>query len=417
MIFHELESITTAQKKLQDVLKQLELQNEEVAVTAAYGRILAEDVVSKLNVPGFRRTAMDGYAVRCQDVQSASKETPVTLPMVGEVKMGKAPGFTIGEGQCAYIPTGGMLPAGADGIVIIEDTAQGGEIPDAADGDVKIDMQAAAKPGANLVEIGEDVQQGETVLFRGTRLRASEIGALASLGVATVKVYRPLRLAILSTGDELVGIDEVPHPGQVRDINSYTIMAMAQKYGMQIVQMSLLKDDEALVGRTVREAMLQADLIALSGGSSVGKKDATVRIIETVASPGVFVHGIALKPGKPTILGWDQESSTIFAGVPGHPASAIMSFEMIVMTSIQRWLCPRSAAMAATVPMILGTEAKAKRIRDTCITVRVENGIVTPVNKKSGAITMLSQADGYILIPAGESRRKGDSVDVHLFDR
>lgn len=426
MLIEKMESTEKAKEKLKESLKLMMPEKEVVPINEAYNRILAEDIISEIEVPGFLRTAMDGYALHCEDAAEASPENPVKLKYIGEVEMGKPPQFTVGKGECAYVPTGGMMPEGADGIVIIENTDRGGDIPSGNEKDIEnlyIEMRLSAVPGANLVEPDEDVAKGELVLASGRRIRPQEMGILAALGKKAVSVYKPYSMAIISTGDELVSIDDIPAGGQVRDINSYTMLGLAEKYGMAVTRMDLLKDKEDLLEEAVRAAMNEADIIAISGGSSVGKKDATARIIDEVADPGVFIHGVALKPGRPTILGLDEKTKTLFVGVPGHPASAMMSFELIVTDTI-REMITGAGGSAKTVPAVLKGTAKAKGNRDTCITVRLaelesaKNSNIkfeaTPVKKKSGAISMLSQADGYILIPAGRNVADGETVQVRL---
>ena len=417
MLFTNLDTIASAKAKLRGKLEELGLQTEIIKTTNCFGRILAQDIVSDVYIPSFRRTAMDGYAVICAETEGASEGNPVILDMIGEVEMGKAPDFAIEPGTCAYVPTGGMFPKGADGLVIIEDTDRGGEIPDASEDDVKVAMFSAASPGNNLVEIGEDMKKGDVVLKSGRKMRQQDIGVLAALGITEVEVFRPLSMTIISTGDELVGIDEIPEGGQVRDINSYTLMAMAEKYGMEVKSMHLLRDVDDVLEDCVREAMKEADIVAISGGSSVGKKDATAPIIDKVASPGVFVHGIKLKPGRPTILGTDDETRTLFVGVPGHPASAIMSTEMIVIDTLREIM---GCGKEPEVPAVLTAPIKADKKRDTCITFHlIDNGpgsrlAAEPLRKKSGAITMLSQADAYVLLEAGQQMEEGELVSLRM---
>lgn len=417
MLFTNLDTIETAKAKLRGKLEEMGLRTESVNTTECFGRILAQDIISDVDVPSFRRTAMDGYAVICAETEGASEDNPVVLEMIGEVEMGKTPAFEIKPGTCAYVPTGGMFPKGADGLVIIENTDRGGEIPDISEGNVKIAMFSGALPGDNLVEPGEDMKKGETILKSGRKLRQQDIGVLAALGISEVEVYKPLSMTIISTGDELVGIHEVPEGGQVRDINSYTLMAMAQKYGIEVKSMHLLQDVDDILEECVRNATNEADFVAISGGSSVGKKDATAPIINKVASPGVFVHGIKLKPGRPTILGTDDETRTLFVGVPGHPASAIMSTEMIVIDTLRELMgCGKEPELQA----VLAAPIKADKKRDTCITFHlIDHGPGTqlkaePLRKKSGAITMLSQADAYVLLEAGQQMEEGETVAVRM---
>lgn len=417
MLFKKLLTIDEAKEKFADIMDRRGLESEVVKIEQAYGRILAEDVVSNMDVPGFLRTAMDGYAVKCVETAGAGPNSPVRLKMIGEVEMGKAPEFEIKGGECAYVPTGGMVPEGADGLVIIEDTNRGGDIPDfkSCHDDVYIEVFAQAEPEADFVSPDEDVSKDELIIEKGKKLQCREIGVLAALGLDEIRVYKNLKIAIISTGDELVGIGDMLKPPKVRDINSYTLMALAQKYGMEVTMMELLKDDEDIFESKVREAMRDSDIIAASGGSSVGKKDFTARIINKVANPGVIVHGIALKPGKPTILGYDDDSRTVFVGVPGHPSSAMMSFEIIVMDVIRRKYTGKTAE-EKEIRAVLTVPVEAKKSRDTCVTVSVKNGEAVPIGRKSGAITMLSRADGYILLKAGSSCKQGDIVNVKIFE-
>ncbi len=374
----------------------------------AQGAVLAEDLCAGESVPSFRRSTVDGYAVCAADTGGAGESIPAFLKIAGEVEMGKAADVSVTPGTCVYVPTGGMIPEGADAVVMVEYCE--------LFSDFEAAVYQSVSVGANIVEAGDDMKEGQKVLFRGTRLGPASIGVLASLGITRVKVYRPWKIFIISTGDELVPPGGKPKPGQVRDINTYGICAMAQKLGFEVTGCAVLKDERGLLFQTAAKAMEDSDIVVVSGGSSQGKKDETNSVIDELASEGAFTHGLALKPGKPTILGYDRPSKTLLVGLPGHPAAAMLVFELLVgwlwrAVTGEREPYPRMAEISTNLPAAPG--------KLTCQLVhlkRMEDGrlLACPIFGRSGLISTLSRSDGYLLIEENqEGLKKGEQVFVY----
>jgi len=409
MEFLKVDSVEVAREKLLSSAKDWLASREITTLAKACGGILAEDVYTPHDMPAFRRATVDGYAVLSKDTAAAGESIPVFLNVKGRVDMGMPASLAIGHGECAEVPTGGMLPDGADAVVMTEYAE-----PFGADG---VALYNGAADGENVVQIGEDAGAGSRLLRRGKRLLPQDIGVLAAAGVTAVPVYSPPRLTIISTGDELVSPEKDPAPGQVRDINTYALTALAQKNGFFVVGAAVLPDDESALERAIREAMEKSDIVAVSGGSSQGKKDITRAVIDRVSSPGVYTHGMAIKPGKPTILGYDSPSRTLLAGLPGHPVSAMMVFELLF-----GWLLREitGSAQAPAIPAHLSCNVASSPGKLTCWPVRLEwtgkEFAAEPIFGKSGLITTLTKADGYFTVDRDtEGLEAGRTVLVHLF--
>ena len=423
-----VDTLEEAREKLGRYLKFLPLENETVSLGNSMlshnACVLAKDLYVSSDIPGFRRATVDGYALVASDTAAAGESIPVFLRLAGTVIMGEPAGFSIRSGECAFIPTGGMLPDGADAVIMVEHTERSG---------ANIAVYEAAAPGSGMVEQGEDLRKGEMLLRRGTLIRPQEAGALAAAGIMNLFVFAPLKLSLFSTGDELVPPESSPGPGQIRDINSFALKALAIKRGYRVVSSRVLPDDEYALETALREAMVSSDVIAVSGGSSQGEKDMTAAIINRVARPGVFTHGLALKPGKPTILGWDDESRTVLAGLPGHPVAAMMVFELLL-----GWLHDKLLGLPSPfpVPARLSCNVPGQSGRTVCQSVILHASdpdekdavktealntldageyIAEPVFGKSGMISTLTRAGGYILIDRNrEGLNKGEKVLVYL---
>ena len=404
-----VDTIDEARDKINNCVKKWPVKTESTALGEVQGRVLAEDIFSPCDIPPFRRSTVDGYAVIAADTAGAGEAIPVYLKQTGYVQMGKLAGFSIHNGECAYVPTGGMLPDGADAVVMVEYCEPSNGI---------IAVYEAAASGAGTAETGEDLRKGALFLKRGTFLRPQEVGALSAAGITKLSVFSPLAVCLISTGDELTSPENDPAPGMIRDVNTNMLKALAGKYCYRVTSAAVLGDDEQRLEAAVREAMALCDIVAISGGSSQGEKDFTAQIIDRAAKPGVFTHGIAVKPGKPTILGWDEESKTLFAGLPGHPVSAMIVFELLFgrLSINSRFLSSRypliPAHVSCNVPGAPG--------RTVCqpVILHFDNGgySAEPVFGKSGLISTLTHADGYIIIDLNkEGLNKGDSVFVHLF--
>jgi molybdopterin molybdotransferase len=409
MEFLNVDSVDSAREKLLSSVKGWLASTERLPLNQACGRILAQDAVAGEDIPSFRRSTVDGYAVISEDTAAAGNSIPVLLTERGQVEMGKPAPMTLGQGECAEVPTGGMVPEGADAVSMVEYT----ELFSIAG----VMVYESVAYGENVVQIGEDAKAGGLLLRRGRRLLPQDIGALAAAGITTVHVYIPPSMTVLSTGDELTPPEKAPSPGQVRDVNTYALTALAERNGFHVVGASVLRDDESVLEQALREAMKASDIVIVSGGSSQGQKDITKKVIDRVSAPGVYTHGMAIKPGKPTILGCDDASQTLLVGLPGHPVSAMMVFELL-LSRLLREITGRSQAPA--IPAQLADNAASSPGRLTCWPVKLEwaetGYMAYPVYGKSGLITTLTKADGYFLIERDtEGLRAGQAVLVHLF--
>lgn len=405
----KVDSVDKAFERLMKCVENRELIREAVPLERVSGRILCEDIHAFDDIPGFTRSTVDGYAVVSSDTAAAGDGIPVFLTIKERVAMGEPAQSVINSGECAVVPTGGMLPAGADAVVMVEYSEPFG--------DNGVALYQSAANGENVVQRGSDARTGDLLLRRGKALLPQDIGALAAAGITAVPVYAPLRLAIISTGDELVPPDKTPGPGQVRDINTYALRALAEKNGFCVTSAIVVPDDESALEAAMRDALGKCDIIAVSGGSSRGDKDATEKIIDKVTSSGVFTHGLAVKPGKPTILGYESATGTLLAGLPGHPVSAMMIFELL-FCRLYRELT--GASRPPAVPARLTCNIASSPGKLTCWPAVLEpegcGYSASPVFGKSGLITTLTKADGYFTVDRDrEGLEAGSQVMVHLF--
>jgi molybdopterin molybdotransferase len=375
---------------------------ERVPLDEANGRVLAHDVVSDADVPPFARAAMDGYAVRSADTAGASRGEPRLLQCVEQVFTGQVPVQAVAHGQCIEIATGAPMPAGADSVVMVEETA--------TDDSGAVRILAAAQPRQNVGLQGADIQRGQTVLRAGTALNASRVGALAALGLTAIDVYARPRVAILSTGNEIVSPGAPLAPGQIYDINRFTLAAIAADHGGVAVPFRTAVDSLEDLSRAVDEC-LGEDLLVFSGGSSVGHRDL---IMDVIAAKGeVLFHGIAVKPGKPTAFG--RIGGKLVFGMPGYPTSCLSNAYILLAPTLRRIArLPLQAIRSLSLP--LGARVTSVPGRHQFYSVRIADGVAMPAFKASGDITSMSQADGYIEIAADvEVVEEGRVVDVKLF--
>jgi molybdopterin molybdotransferase len=364
---------------------------ERVPLPAASGRVLAEDLVASVDLPGFRRSTMDGYAVCASSTFGASDSAPALLTVVGSVEMGTRAEVAVKPGQAAHILTGGMVPTDADAVVMVEHT-------EAID-ETTIEVIRAVAPQQNVIEPDDDVGRGDTLLERGTRLRPQEIGLLAALGYLEVEVFARPVVAIISTGDEIVPIEDAPTPGQIRDVNTHTLSAMVESAGGVVRRLGIIGDDFETLFAICRAALVDADAVIVSGGSSVGSRDLTLDVIEALTDSEVRLHGVAIKPGKPTILA--DVAGKAFWGLPGHVASAMVVFHVLVRRHIERisgarprpeWSVP--ARLTRNVASVHGRR-DFLRVR---LEVRDDRLWAIPVLGKSGLIRTMVEADGLVEI-------------------
>jgi molybdopterin molybdotransferase len=402
-----VDTVEQARENIWTCVKNRPLKNETVSLDEGLGRILALDIFAEGDIPAFNRATVDGYAVHSADTAGAGEAIPVFLKCAGEVSMGESANLSIGSGECAYVPTGGMLPAGADAVAMVEYCENAGG---------NIAVYEAAASGAGVALAGEDIKKGALLLRRGTQIRPQEAGALSAAGITSFPVFVPLGLSIISTGDELVPPEEIPNSGKIRDINSNALKALSLRRGYNVVSSRIVRDNEASLEAAIREAIALSDVVVISGGSSKGEKDSTASAINRAAKPGVFCHGLSLKPGKPTILGWDEGSQTLLAGLPGHPVAAMVVFELI-LGWLHDKLFDRPPPFA--VPAKISCNVPGSPGRTVCQPVILhlegDSYLAEPVFGKSGMITTLTRADGYIKIDLNkEGLKKGESVMVQL---
>ncbi|MEG6616600.1 gephyrin-like molybdotransferase Glp [Peptococcaceae bacterium 1198_IL3148] len=400
-------TVEQGRKLLTDNLKLPMAEN--VPILSALDRVLAQNVTAKEDVPGFDRSTMDGYAVKAKDTFGASESLPAYIDVGGQVLMGKQPPGELKPGQAWAIPTGGMLPPGADAVVMVEYTE---ELDDRTIGVTK-----PVAPGENMVRKGEDVPVGATVLTAGHKIRPQDLGILSATGVTEVPVRPKMKVGIVSTGDEVVSPENTPEPGQVRDINSYTLYGLARQGGAIPTIYGIVKDDFDSLKATISTALNENDLVLVSGGSSVGARDVTAKVIEDLGQPGVLFHGIGIKPGKPTI-GAVVDGKPIF-GLPGHPVSAMVVYSLLV-DPLVRWGSYDNALREVSVRAKITRNMRSAAGREDFLRVRVyvEQGelFAEPVLGKSGLISTMVKADGLARIPEGkEGVEAGEYVEVKLF--
>lgn len=378
---------------------------EMVPLGQAIGRVLAEDIAAKEYVPDFDRSTVDGYAVRARDTFGCSDAIPAILPLAGEVLMGEGAEFELAPETCCAVPTGGAVPKGADSVVMIEYTEDYG--------DGSIGIAKAAAPGQNMIFRGDDVHPGKVILEKGRLLSSQDIGALAAVGCTQIPVKKKLTVGVISTGDELVEPDVKPGPGQVRNVNGPMLEALLAVYGAEVINYGIVRDDEPLLRAAVESAVAECDAVLLSGGSSVGVKDAACRIIEGMGS--LLMHGIAIKPGKPTILG--KTGVKPLVGLPGHPVAAYFITKLFVLPLLSRLSGRKTASYTTTARITESVSANHGRAAYHCVRLEERNGELwaQPIRGKSGLITTLAGADGYFCISRDcEGLPQGAEIQVTI---
>ncbi len=404
----EVDTVNEVKQKMEDYFGDISVGYEEVEITEAMGRVAFEDVFSSYDIPDFNRSTVDGYAVVSKDTFGAGESLPAFLNIIGKVDMGEAAALKVSSGNCVYVPTGGMIPEGADGMLMIEYA----ELVDES----MLAAQSPVAPGENIIFIGDDVRRGERILSKGKIIRSRDIGVLCAAGISRVRVSKRPRVSIISTGDEIVDPFGPVKKGQVRDINTFTLSAMVQELGGQVTGSIVVKDDYNLIRDTIDEASKHCDIVVISGGSSVGLKDNTEKVIDSFGEPGVFVHGVAVKPGKPTIIGRVRNAAVF--GLPGHPVSAVIIFKVFVEHFIDRMLGKSKESYFITA--VCGANIHSSPGKETYQMVELiedEKGFTAkPIHAKSSAISQLSKAQGVIRIPLKEEGiKRGETVRVELF--
>jgi len=385
----------------------LQVETEAVGLIDAVDRVLAADLTSVEDLPDFARSTMDGFAVSASSTFGASDGNPAFLNIVGTIVMGQSPDVAVRRGEAAKISTGGMLPEGADSVVMVEHT-------EAID-ETALEVYRSVAPGQNVIEKGEDFKKNETILRKGRRLRSQETGLLAAFGRGTVNVYKKPVIGIISTGDEIVAVDETPGPAQIRDINTYSLSSLITGIGGIPLPLGIVRDnyDDLLLQCTL--AHEKCDMVLISGGSSVGARDFTLDVLGSLPDAEVLVHGISISPGKPTILARSQQKA--ICGLPGHVVSSMVVFHMVVRPFIEFVGGQTRPGSRSALSARLQRNVSSAQGRIDCIRVRLveKEGQLwaDPILGKSALINTMVKADGLVAVGINsEGLDKGAEVSV-----
>jgi molybdopterin molybdotransferase len=405
--------VLAPEEALRLLLQASPVATERIPTVRARARVLAEDLYSEVDLPHFHRAAMDGYAVRAKDTFGASQSLPAYLKLVGIVEMGKEVTQPLMTGGAIRISTGGMMPPQSDAVVMVEyaDEVQGG----------LVEIHRSVSPGQNVILIGDDIKKGELVFHSGRRLKAHDLGALTGVGFSSVPVYQRPRIALISTGDEIVDADTTPLPGQVRNINQHSLAGLIEESGGELKDWGVIRDDKDQLTDALGEAISWADVVLLSGGSSVGAKDISLDAILSFPDSEIVFHGISVAPGKPTIFA--RACGKPIMGLPGYPVSALVIFDLFARPLIRRVggeeiadLSRFSKAARATLKTNIASQIGREDYVRVTLTRDGQQLFATPLPNKSGAIFTLVKADGMVRIDLNQDGlEEGEEVEVILF--
>jgi molybdopterin molybdotransferase len=385
---------------------------ETLPTLQAAGRICAQTIYASTRLPIFVRATVDGYALRAEDTYGASDSLPAYLALVGEVLMGAEAGLSVRPGQCVLVHTGGMLPDGANAVVMLEHSQ--------VSRPAEIEISRACAVGENVIQPGEDIEVGQPVLQAGQRLGAAEIGGLMALGITDIGVTRRPRVALISSGDEVIPPQATPLPGQVRDVNSYSLSVLVEEAGGVAQRMGIVPDQEQALLQAARQALEAYDLVVITAGSSASARDLTSQVIQALGSPGVLAHGVNLKPGKPTILACCQGKPVI--GLPGNPVSALVAARLFLIPVVERLLGQPDNRSQAYLAARLAVNLASQAGREDWIPVKLVEErkgeakfLAEPIYGRSNLIFNLVTADGLVCIPpSATGLSAGAWVEVYL---
>ena len=405
--------VVTPEEAKTILLEVRPVATETIETVRARGRVLSEDLYSQVDLPHFHRAAMDGYAVRAKDTFGASATLPAYLKLVGTVEMGKEATQSVASGETVRISTGGMLPPECDAVVMVEYTEEVGN--------QTVEIQRGVSPWQNVIQIGDDIKKGEQVFRRGRRLRAHDLGALTGIGIASLEVFQQPRVALISTGDEIVDVRTEPAPGQVRNINQHSLAGLIEEWGAELRDWGVVGDRRDALEQNMKEALDWADLLLLSGGSSVGARDITLEAILSMPNARILFHGISVSPGKPTIFA--NACGKPILGLPGYPVSALVIFDLFAVPLLRRLsgeYLEAASSTRKTIRAILKVNIASQPGREDYVRVSLQTAggrlYAVPLPSKSGAIFTLVKADGMIRIDLNqEGIEKGEEVEVMLF--
>ena len=383
------------------------LRSVNIKTINSVSRTVSKPITSSANLPNFTRSSMDGYAVRAIDTYGASQSQPSYLNLVSEIKMGTVTKTKLQTGETARIFTGSMVPESADAVVMIEYT-------ESIESSL-IEIIKPVAPGENIIQIGEDIEINEAVFSAGHVIRPQDIGGLLALGITHVPVFQRPKIGIISTGDELISPELEPAKGQVRDINTYTISALVQKYAGEPITFGINKDRFEIQLETAEKALSNCSMVIISAGSSTSSRDLTSRVISRLGEPGILMHGLAHKPGKPSIIG-SAKGKLVF-GLPGNPVSAMIIFELLVSRAIKNMLgsvsqiiSPPKAILTKDIP---STNGREEHVPVKLFNSQSGNLMADPIFGKSNLIYTLIKSDGIVVVPINKSGiYSGDIVDV-----
>jgi molybdopterin molybdotransferase len=405
--------VLAPQEALKILLSVAPVGAERGASVNARGRVLAEDLHSAVDLPHFHRAAMDGYAVRAKDTFGASQSLPAYLKLVGVMEMGKEASQLLNTGEAIRISTGGMMPPESDAVVMVEYT-------DETDGGL-VEIHRGVSPWQNVIQIGDDIKKGELVFPCGRRLRAHDLGALTGVGISTITVFKRPRVALISTGDEIVDAETEPRPGQVRNINQHSLVGLIEECGGELRDLGVVRDDRAALKQAIGAALEWGDLVLLSGGSSMGAKDIALETILSFPDAEFVFHGISIAPGKPTIFA--RACGKPILGLPGYPVSALVIFDLFGAPLIRRLGGENIDALqrfSRSARAVLKTNVASQIGREDYVRVTLEREagklLAMPLPSKSGAIFTLVKADGMVRIDMNQDGlEQGEEVEVILF--
>jgi molybdenum cofactor synthesis domain-containing protein len=405
----KLVSLNEAKRILQEKFSAKPVGTEHVPLSEAYDRVLAKDIVAHIDVPPFNRAIVDGYAVKAKDTFGADETNPITLKICGRVNVGESPCTSVENGSAAEIATGAPIPQDADAVIMFEHTTRK---------DANVILHRPVSKGDNIMKTGSDIKKGDIILKKGQTLSSREIGVLAALGLAKVEVYKRPKVAVISTGPEIVEPGKPLLSGRIYDINAHTLSIAVLECGGQPLNLGIVPDEADKIEATIRKALDSTDVVITSGGVSAGPRDIVPEILNSLGEPGVIVSGIAVKPGKPTTIAI-VDKKLIFS-LPGHPTSSLLMFHILVRPIISK-IAGKTEETFPLIEAITREKMFSEKGRRTFIMVNLsqdKNGrtLASPVpTGLSGAITTLTKADGFIEIPENQQFiNMGEDVKVYL---
>lgn len=407
MDFFNVVSVNRAKELILENFIDYKFETEVIDILNSQNRILSKDIISEVDVPGFDRSTVDGYAIDVGDSYGASESIPSILDIIGEVKMGKLENRKVVAGKTMYVPTGGMIPKGASGMIMIENTEKMDENT--------ILLYKPISHGENIISRGDDIKRSSLILKKGRKTDASAMGVLGSLGIKNVEVFKRPKFYIISTGDEIIDIDEELTPGKIRDINFYSLYGLIEKLGGEVVGKQIVMDDFTLLKAATDRAIDLSDIVLISGGSSVGTRDYTYKVVDSFQGRGVFIHGMSIKPGKPTIIG--EAKGKLVIGLPGHPVSSIIVFKALLEEYINKKLYVEHVIPQVNAKVEFNFPSSPGKTTYQMVRLEKRQGeyFALPSFGKSGMISMLSNSQGYIILEEYEEGiYKGEMRTIYL---